>query len=272
MGLAGKAWCILAVALGLLLPLPGHAQPVGILGGADYLTTVEGTYFDFGGPIGPVNLVGKPIDPAALRQTDTIIQRLQSIDLPTPGSSGTSDLVITDLSLQSQSPINLGGSFFDVFVELTPGTTSGGQMTVTRSTLNSDPAQLYGTFDSFFDVWFDVSFTEVGGGSSFSQSLTKHFTQMGASWSSMAPAGALLVPGLPGDLMANIHSGGPAGYLDFYPGPGAFWHDTGGGRHGVALTIPEPDAYALLLAGLGLVGWVASRRKSGAVKALSREG
>lgn len=211
-----RAWRIVALTLGLVLPLQGHAQPAGILGGADYLTTVEGTYFDFGGPIGPVNPIGKPIDPVTLKQTDTIIQRLQSIDLPTPGGSDTSDLVITDLSLRSASPVNLGGSFFD--------------------------------------VWLDVNFTEVEGCVPFSQSLSKHFTQTGASWSSMAPSGALLVPGLPGDLMANIHIGDPAGYLDFYPGPGAFWHDTGGGRHGVALTIPEPDTYALLLAGLGLVG------------------
>ncbi len=54
---------------------------------------------------------------------------------------------------------------------------------------------------------------------------------------------------------------------NFWPGPGAIsniaiWNNADGGGSGGGTLVPEPETYAMLLAGLGLVGF-AARRKLG---------
>ena len=92
------------------------ADAASVLLGSDYLTTLPGTFFDFPG-IGVVPLEGRPIGPG---NTDTIVQRQEDANLPGMGSSDTIPIEMVALSLQSTAPVNIGGSFFDVFVELTP--------------------------------------------------------------------------------------------------------------------------------------------------------
>jgi len=53
----------------------------------------------------------------------------------------------------------------------------------------------------------------------------------------------------------------------FWPGPGgisnvAIWNNADGGGGGTVASIPEPETYAMLLAGLGLVGFAARRKLS----------
>jgi hypothetical protein len=43
--------------------------------------------------------------------------------------------------------------------------------------------------------------------------------------------------------------------------PGEFWHGFNVGTNAVAAPVPEPETYAMLLAGLGFVSFVARRRK-----------
>lgn len=43
--------------------------------------------------------------------------------------------------------------------------------------------------------------------------------------------------------------------------PGEYWHAFNVGTAGVAAPVPEPETYAMLLAGLGLMGAVARRRR-----------
>jgi hypothetical protein len=52
---------------------------------------------------------------------------------------------------------------------------------------------------------------------------------------------------------AQVHT--PAGYVDYYNGTynASNWHIT---------AVPEPESYALMLAGLGLLGFMARRKKT----------
>lgn len=69
--------------------------------------------FDFGPPVGTV-----PTGP-----TDTIVQRLSDHTVPSvAGSSGTSDIVLRALQLETVPPLDfLGNGLDNYFVTLTPG-------------------------------------------------------------------------------------------------------------------------------------------------------
>lgn len=95
--------------------------------------------------------------------TDTVIQRLATINLPTIGSQDTIPIEIVALSLVSTSPITVtfnGGqtpSFFDVFVDLQP-TQAQGQLLIQRTGPRS------GTFQSILPVNAQITFLVPGGG------------------------------------------------------------------------------------------------------------
>jgi len=61
------------------------------------------------------------------------------------------------------------------------------------------------------------------------------------------------------DLEIGNVLGSTAGALDWRIGNTAF---NPGDRFSITVAIPEPGTYALMLAGLGLVGWLARRRRS----------
>ena len=82
--------------------------------GTDYLQTLSGTFFTFPG-IGTVQCTGNPIGPG---NTDTIVQRLANA-IVTPGGAGaTIPIKLVRLSLESTSPVDIGGTSFSVFVTL----------------------------------------------------------------------------------------------------------------------------------------------------------
>src|SRR5262249_51221379 len=108
----------------------GPAQAPSILPGARYLPPTPPSCLDFGAGIGVVGFIGRPISPSNMGTTDTIVQRKADAILPVVGSSATIPIEMVALSLQSARPVNVGGSFFDVFVHLTPNTHSEGTMTI----------------------------------------------------------------------------------------------------------------------------------------------
>ncbi len=102
-------------AAALLLGGVWQAKGDVINAGTDYEATVPGTArYDFGGSIGVVQLSGNPFGPG---NTDTIIQRTSDIVVNDPAGGSVQ---ILSLSLESTAPVNVGGSFFDVFITLDP--------------------------------------------------------------------------------------------------------------------------------------------------------
>lgn len=237
---------------------PQAAWATSILLGSDYLTTVPRTFFDFPG-IGEVDLEGRPIGPG---NTDTIVQRQADAILPTVGSSDTIPIEMVALSLQSIDPVNVGGSFFDVFVHLTPGTSSVGEMTINHEFADDGTAP-EGTFTSFFDLFFTVDLTPTGGGAPLSQDFVSRLVSDPAFWSHEPSLNAVLVSGLPGDQAANLHSPLPVGFNDFFVfGIVDERHLAFPGLHRARqATIPEPATLALLGTGLGWL-WLVCRRRA----------
>ena len=183
---------------------------------------------DYGGPNVVIPLRGRPIGPG---NTDTIIQR--TTGLP-DGGTGAIQAEIVALSLESIAPASISGSFFDVFVDLAPGTSSLGAINVITHTPGPGGG---GTFDSFFDVFARVTMTEVGNPSNMFQLPAQVRLDPGSigSWSHIPP------PGYPNDPL--------------YPAGG--WYPTGPVTHtgphpNTEPATPEPSS--LLLVGFALAG------------------
>lgn len=239
--------------------------------GDDHLSTVRGELrfaenpipADFFGPgsdpfTGDIPLVGHPPNPSGpLGDTDTVVRRLNPAALPFAGCTDTVPIEIVALSLQSVNPITVTGSpssgftdsFFDVFVAIDPLRLSGGNMDITRT--NS------GSFDSFFDIWTEITFQEVGNPSN---TFVLNWGDLFGGPISLAQDG--LVPWgyfpPPGSEVP-----GPASENYFYPQANIFYtssqFDLELGNASAA--IPEPGTLSLL--GLGLLACLRRRwRKS----------
>ena len=251
---------LLAIVLGVFVA-PQAARAASILLGTDYLTTVPRTFFDFPG-IGEVDFEGRPIGPG---NTDTIVQRQADAILPTVGSTDTIPIEMVALSLQSIEPVDIGGLLFDVFVHLTPGTSSIGKMTINHEFADNGTPAPEGTFTSFFDLSFTVDLVPVGGGASQSQDFVSRLESDPAFWSHEPSLDAVLVSGLPGDQAANLHSSLPSGFNDFFiVGTVREEHQDIPGQHRArqaTVTVPEPATLALFGTGLGWL-WLMCRRRA----------
>jgi uncharacterized protein (TIGR03382 family) len=199
-----------ALALCLILTRTATAQAAldTVAAGSDYFQTLPGTFANVPG-IGFVSFMGNPIGPGS---TDTIVQRQADADI----NGAPIPIQITALSLKSTAPVNIGGSFFDVFVNL--DTSDQTVHNKGSMTINGTPAG--GTFSSFFDVFYDVTATQVG-----NPSNTMTFTGVDGGnlsgsniWNPVAPLNAVIVTGPFGDQNANMHTGLPANEVDFFPG------------------------------------------------------
>jgi hypothetical protein len=222
--------------------------------GSDYFATQPGTFFNFGGGIGPVNFLGLPIGPF---NTDTIIQRKTDAVLGGPAIP----IQIVALSLKSAAPVNVGGSFFDVFVTLDPANLANdvGTMSIAGNTTTG------GTFSSGLNVFFQAHFAPTGGGAPFDVFNQVNLTSSGTAWGPTPPAGSGIVngpdDGTTPDQQANLHSGlictalTGACEVDFFlPTSGTALTETtstGNEAHIVRLAqTPEPGTMILLGAGL----------------------
>lgn len=164
-----KQKCLIVIAL-LLTTAPLAAQDVISRGDDGWKTPGGGgTQINLASyPIGQVlgsnptsnvvSLKGKPLDAANLGTIDTIVTRPDDITIS--GGSGSGDLEISALSLESESDVVLqDGRTYKLRVCLSDTGNDSGTATLTRS--NSDG----GTFDSSFEVRPKLIFTPTGGGS-----------------------------------------------------------------------------------------------------------
>lgn len=242
--------------------VPGAAIASNIQLGSDYLESPAGlSFYNFPG-IGQVLFKGKPVGPG---KTDTIIQRLEDavFDDNNDGilerTSDTIPIELTLLSLENVSPINIGGTDYNVLVGLNSNTPSTGTMTINHNTTDlgggnlgfDDSDQYQGTFTSIFTVNFTADFTPIGGGQGFTVSDSLQLINDGANWSHKPtiPNPVLVRP--PTDQNANCHtSSGDCAPTDFF---------TGQAKHGPDDThvtrpasVPEPsNTAAIAILGLG---------------------
>jgi hypothetical protein len=264
---------LIAVLTALIVCTTAAAQPTPatVVLGSDYFTTVypPGGTDNFPG-IGSVTFKGLPVGPGA---TDTIVQRIADVTI----NGGSAPVLnMAALSLESTAPVNLGGSFFDVFVTLDTRTNpaTGGLLHPSTGSIAINGTTAGGTWNSTLDVFFEAHFLPVGGGTGFSVfngdpggpfgGAPLVLMTTGADWIPNPCPGCLTVMGPLGDLAANVHTGLGPGEVDFFPVPVPGGIHTG--PHPVNPTsTPEPSSILLLgPAGIGLL-WKLRARRSGPV-------
>ena len=223
--------------------LPATADQVAL--GSSYFHTPS-TIIDFGGSIGPVNLVGNAIGPG---NTDTIIERQADAIINGPAIP----LQLRALSLTSSAPINIGGTFFNVVVMLDPA-----NIDKDRGTMSVAGTPTQGTFDAFLNAFIVAQFHATGNEDTVSveEAISLNFTKvefrnlgftndavqvLGFECDSPSCSPAQLAV----DRAANVHTGLSSDEGDFYP-PDA--------------TVPIPPGLPLFATGLGVLGLLGWRR------------
>jgi hypothetical protein len=216
----------------LFAPLPCRADIETIPAGNDYLVTLPGTFTTIAG-VGIVPLMGIP---SFAYGADTVIQRTADVTLPDAiGGTAMVSAHLAGLTLESAAPVNIGGSFFDIFVTLDPSQSSTGQLTLTQTALEGTPTSPEGTLTSFFDFFVDISAVPVGGGPP-AFSTTSEFQLSGSGFWNDPDDGAQFL-------------NGPV--QDCEPGS---CHD--------ATQVPEPGSVGLLLTAILGCGFGLKRRRS----------
>jgi len=214
------------------------ADPIGP--GFDLFHTLPGTFHNI--PNMGIGVVffqgGRPLLDDT--NTDTIVERLQGIDPFPVGGTGTIPIILRGLSLQSVVPVNIGGTFFDIFATAA-ATQDLGSMTVVHSTANG------GTFTSTLPVNVLLTFMQVGGGMSFSTTFSTILTA-NCAWSHTPPPNYPMPPQFPSGRFFVV---GPC--IEFSPLQNGVSNEV----HVVEpARTPEPTALLLLASGLaGVAGF-----------------
>jgi hypothetical protein len=231
---------VFASVFTLFLVFTSQAAEIPIPAGNDYLLTTAGTFTTIPG-IGVVNLMGNPTacGSPCLNGSDTVITRSTEVPGPmqdTPGQlEGTINAMLTQLFLRSTAPVNIGGSFFDIFVTLdTTAGPSTGQLVLMNTNGEGTPTTPEGTFapSSFFDFFVDIKCAPAGSNTTplpcnpNAPSTEIRLTTLGGGW--------------------NDIDDGAAGFVNSVNecNPGVTCH--------VAVTNPEPNSGVLVMAVLGI--------------------
>jgi hypothetical protein len=213
LGASFRVLVVVVVVIGVFVA--GAAQAAIVAPGWDLLETAPGTQFmgapfvgvplgtyDFGGTIGVQN-VGT---------TDTIVQRLAPSNDVTPVATDTVDIQLVALQLMSVAPIDLGAGtdFYFITLQSARSPSEGGPMNPSLGHIDitfDDP--LGGTFDSFFDVFFDIRLSDLNG--TIVQSGQLPLSSSNNPWGREPPPGALEIPGV------NMNLNGNDNTQDFWP-------------------------------------------------------
>jgi len=181
----------------------------------------------------PFTLLGN----ARWRQADsgTTVNWYRNTDRPQPLTSGSIDTEITTATAAWTNPTTAS------LILANGGTRSAGGLSVTDVTLKFYNGN---TVIAAIDGSFDLASTETGNGTSGFLINVDGQQQTFLNTSVFGLAGSSNFRIALESTITNV-AGGPESYLAV-PGAGV---------------IPEPETYAMLLAGLGLMGFVARRRK-----------
>jgi hypothetical protein len=186
---------------------------------------------------------------------DTIVQRLSNIDLPdVQGSTQTVLTQMTQLNLTGVDPScpQTGGSPCVVSIQLDPNNPTLGNLMFTQTltgdatidpSCGGDTTPCEGTFTSFFDVFFDLSFTTLTG------------TPLPCDTTGDA------VCEQPGLTLSGTGSWTDGTGLFVVGGQVRETHPGAGVHVAQQISTPEPGTLVLLGAGLGLVGLRRARRR-----------
>ncbi len=224
-----------------------------VLLGSDYLETMQPTFFM---PLGVLNpLAGLALGPGS---TDTIVRRKLdcSLSLNVGGSSCVIPIEMVALSLVSTvDPM--------VRVRESPTSASLGQMAI-----SSDGSGGGGTFDSFFDIFVEIS---LNGGSTWGLPMQVPLMASATPWTTN-PVG-IQIEGLLGDQDANQHTDknglacpNTMVCVDFFIAQTVTEQHPGIGVHTAQHAVAEPSSLALTGLALSFVAW-SFRRKTTTAKA-----
>jgi hypothetical protein len=215
-------WGVLAIAS---QTVTRAAEFEGVQKGTDFLVTLPGTFVVVNGTTVP--MMGNP---SFLGGPDTIVQRLTDMVVSDViNSQATTATTMTLLALKSTAPVNFGGTFFDIYVDLDPGHVTNGTLTLTQTVAGEGTPE--GTFTSFFDVFFDIDLTPAGQPKAacvIGANCTASEAQLNGSgsWTDDTTNGVFLV--------GNVNYAAPT-------------------ENHVAMQIPTPEPGTLLLLGSALV-------------------
>ena len=190
----------LMFAICILVLLVPNAVGKDIVLGTDYFSTEFGTKFDFGPPIGIVYFEGGP---PCSGSADTMVERQADAIVSPGGTASPIPIQVHCLSLQTISPVQLGGTFYNVFVKLDPSHLADDTGTMTVS---EDTNVIGGTFTSSLNVFFEADFVPVSSGTGFPVFGHTTFANPGSPWARSFNRGACLVKGPVGDQSANRHT------------------------------------------------------------------
>lgn len=237
-----------------------------VLAGFDLFTTQPGTQVDLG-PAGIQPFKGLPLENfdfgmglVATFGTDTIVQRLGNATVANP----TVPIQLVALQLMSVNQFNLGagnGFHFVTLQSARGGPASVGAITINGLGTEPAPGDPHGTFNSFFDVFFDIRLGSVDGPIVFSS--MERIAQAGTPWGHFPEPGTLEIPGV------NTFLNGVNRQNDFFPltaGPSGDPCVQVIREGGVVVihqvcAAPTPEPTTIFLLGSGLAGVAATLRR-----------
>jgi len=180
---------IIPAGLDYLYTVPGAGTASGSY------TTVSGAQQGNNAP-GVVDLMGVPTFGGA----DTIITRLASTPFmsatgaicadDTVGCTATIVANITNLNLESTTPVTIGGVTANLFVTVDHQGTGSNMLTLTQTVPEGSSTTPEGTFTSFFDVFVDIRAGSLSGQIVSTQELNLTFN--GGRWNDPDDGGGFL--------------------------------------------------------------------------------